>query len=63
MDCSLPGSSVREISQARILKWVAIPSPEDLSNPGIEPASPMSLELQADSLPAEPSEALFGYLL
>ena len=24
VDCSLPGSSVREISQARILKWVAI---------------------------------------
>ena len=24
MDCSLPGSSVRGISQARILKWVAI---------------------------------------
>ena len=25
MDCSLPGSSVRGISLARILKWVAIP--------------------------------------
>ena len=25
MDCSLPGSSVRGISQARILEWVAIP--------------------------------------
>ena len=25
MDCSLPGSSVREILQARILEWVAIP--------------------------------------
>ena len=24
MDCSPPGSSVREISQARVLKWVAI---------------------------------------
>ena len=24
MDCSLPGFSVHEISQARILKWVAI---------------------------------------
>ena len=24
MDCSLPGSSVHEISQARILEWVAI---------------------------------------
>ena len=25
MDCSLPGSSVHEILQARILEWVAIP--------------------------------------
>ena len=25
MDCSLPGSSVREILQARIMEWVAIP--------------------------------------
>ena len=25
MDCSLPGSSVHGISQARILEWVAIP--------------------------------------
>ena len=24
MDCSLPGSSIQEISQARILEWVAI---------------------------------------
>ena len=35
----------------RILEWVAyIPSPGDLSNPGIEPGSPA---LQVDSLPAE----------
>ena len=27
MDCSLPGSSVRGILQARILEWVAMPSP------------------------------------
>ena len=26
MDCSLPGSSVHEIFQARILEWVAISS-------------------------------------
>ena len=25
-DCSLPGSSVHEISQARTLEWVAMPS-------------------------------------
>ena len=50
-DCSPPGSSVRGILQARILEWVAISSPGDLPNPGIEPGSPT---LQADSLPAEP---------
>ena len=51
MDSSTPGSSVHGILQARILEWVAIPSPEDLSDPGIEPGSPTS---QADSLPSEP---------
>ena len=39
------------ILQARILEWVAFPSPGDLPNPGIEPRSPT---LQVDSLPAEP---------
>ena len=38
IDCSLPGSSIRGISQARILEW-------DPPNPGIEPRSP---ELQAE---------------
>ena len=40
MDCSLPSSSVHGIFQARILEWVATPSPGDLPNPGIEPMSP-----------------------
>ena len=41
MDCSLPGSSVHGILQARILEWVAIPFfPGDRPNPGIEPGSP-----------------------
>ena len=35
-----PGSSVHGISQARILKWAAIPSPGDLPNPETKPASP-----------------------
>ena len=51
MDYSPPGSSVHGIVQARILEWVAIPSPGDLPDPGIEPGSPA---LQADSLPTEP---------
>ena len=50
VDCSLPGSSVHGILQARILEWIAFPSPEDLPAPGIEPGSPA---LQADSLPSE----------
>ena len=39
MDCSPPDSSVSEIFQARVLEWVAISSPGDLTNPGIEPLS------------------------
>ena len=48
MDCSLTGSSVHEILQARILEWVTMPFSKDLPNPGVESA------LQADSLPSEP---------
>ena len=33
MDCSLPGSSVREISQTSILEWVAISSARGSSRP------------------------------
>ena len=33
MDCSLPGSSVLEILEARILKWVAVPSSRGSSQP------------------------------
>ena len=47
MDCSLPGSSVRGVSQARILDWVAISFSRGSSDPGIKPTS----LLQADSLP------------
>ena len=32
MDCSLPGPSIHGIFQARILEWVTISSPEDLSD-------------------------------
>ena len=45
MDCT-----VCRILQAGILEWVALPSPGDLPNPGMEPMSPA---LQVDSLPAE----------
>ena len=46
---------VHEILQARILEWVAVPSPGTLPNPGIEPSSPA---LQLDSLPAEPPASM-----
>ena len=43
MDCSLPGSSVRRISHARILEWVAISSFRGSSRPrDNEPESPGS---------------------
>ena len=48
VDCSLPGSSVHGVLQARILEWVACSSPGDLPNTGIKPASPT---LQVVSLP------------
>ena len=40
VDCSLPGSSVHGISQARILEWVAITFSRGSSHPGIESRSP-----------------------
>ena len=51
MDCSLLGSSVHGILQARILGWVAIPFSRECSRPGIKLRSPA---LQADSSPSEP---------
>ena len=47
MDCSLPGSSVHGILQARILQGVACPPPGDLPDPGIEPVSLPSPALAA----------------
>ena len=50
VDCSLPGSSLHGILQARILEWVAISFPRDCPDPGIKPGSPA---LQADALTSE----------
>ena len=53
MDCSLPGSSVHGILQARMLEWVACPPP----------SQPRSSALQGDSLLSEPpgnSQILFN---
>ena len=57
MDCSLPGSSVHEIFQARVLKWVAISFSRGSSQPRDQTCvSRISCVsgLQADSLPTEP---------
>jgi len=52
MDCSLPGSSVHKIFQARILEWVAFSSSRRSSQPGDRiHISYISLPWQEDSLP------------
>ena len=53
LNYSPPWSSVRGISQARILEWVAVSFSGDLPNPGIEPAFPAK---QEDSLPLSHQE-------
>ena len=50
MDCSLLGSSVHGIFQARVLEWVGI----SFSRGSSQLREPASLELQADTLPSEP---------
>ena len=51
-DCSPPGSSIHGILQARMLKWVVLPSTRVSSwlDPRIKLTSPLSPALQADSL-------------
>ena len=55
MDCSLPGSSEHRVIPARALEWVAISYSRDLSDPGIEPKSPVSPTLAGEILTAVPS--------
>ena len=52
--CSLSGSSIHGILQARLLELVAISFYRGSSDTEIEPRSPA---LQADSLPSEPPGA------
>ena len=40
MDYNPPGSPVHGISQARVLEWIPLTSPGNLSNPRIKPSSP-----------------------
>ena len=51
IDCSLPGSSVHSIFQARVLEWVAISFSRGSSRLGDRTQSPT---LPADALPSEP---------
>ena len=61
--CSLPGSSVHGIFQARILEWVVMPSSRGSSQPRVKPKSP---SLQANSLlsetPGKPKNTGLGSL-
>ena len=59
LDCSPPGNSVHGIFQVRIRSGLPCPSPGDLPNPEIEPAS---CALQADSLPSELGKSQMGFL-
>ena len=52
MECSVPGSSVHGLSQARILEWIAISLSRGFLHPGIKPKSPA---LQVDTLLSDPT--------
>ena len=54
MGHSPPGSCVDGIFQAKILEWLAIPSPGDLPYPEIEPVSLSLLHRETGSLPLVP---------
>ena len=54
MDCSLPGSSVHGIIQARRLEWLAIPFSRGIF---LTWGLNLGLPLQADSLPSDTREA------
>ena len=56
IDCSLLGSSVHGISQARIPEWVAIFFSRNLPNPGIKPLSLLSAALAGRFFTTVPPE-------
>ena len=51
---ALPAPRSMRFSRHEHWNKLLCPSPGDLSDPGIEPTSPASPTLQADSLPSEP---------
>ena len=54
LDCNLPGSCRWDSLGKNTGVGLPCPPPRDLPNPGMEPASPASPALQADSLCTEP---------
>ena len=60
MDWSSPGSSVHGIFQAVLLKWLPVPPPGDLPNPGIEPKSPVSSALAGVFFTTKPFLSYFS---
>ena len=54
IDCTPPGSCVHGISWQEYWSGVPFPTPEDLSDPGMEPRLLNHLRWQADSLPLAP---------
>ena len=63
MDCSPPSSSVHGISQARILKWVAISFSRGPSWPKIKPVSPALASLPLSHHLSELEAVYFSYLI
>ena len=59
MDCSLPDSSIHGISRQEYWSGLSFPPLGDLLDPGITPASPASLALQADFYLLSHQEALY----
>ena len=64
VDCSLPGSSVHRISQARTLEWVSIYFSKGSSQPGIEPAATaLAGGFFTTEPPGKPLYSLIRYLI
>ena len=63
MDCSQSGFSIHGVLQARVLKWLALPPPGDLPDPGVEPASLMSSALAGGFFATKPLGKPFGVLV
>ena len=62
MDCSPPGFSVHGISKQEYWSGLLFPSPGDLPDPGIKPASLCLLHWQADSSPLAPPGKRLVYI-